>query len=113
MAAGLLRGDGPGDGDARRGAPAGDGGPLPELDNAYGAPGSPADADLADLLKYTAPADLTGYPALTPPRGCDARGAPMGFQLMGPSLSEASLLRAGRAFQIITGFHTLRAPRPS
>lgn len=85
------------------------GAPLPWLDNAIGAPSTdPANADLGDLLKYTAPADLTGYPALTLPGGFDARGGPMGLQLMGKPLSEALLFRAGHAFQTVTDWHTRR-----
>lgn len=83
--------------------------PLPLLDNALGAPSASDEADLGDLLKFTAPADFTGYPALTLPGGFDRRGAPMGFQLMGPALSEPALLRAGHAFQSVTDWH-LRRP---
>ncbi|WP_289149942.1 amidase [uncultured Salipiger sp.] len=84
------------------------GAPMPELDNTLGAPGNPENADLGDLLKFTAPADLTGYPSLTLPGGFDGRGAPLGFQLMGKPLSEALLLRAGHAFQCVTDVHTRR-----
>ncbi|WP_134682335.1 amidase [Paracoccus ravus] len=88
------------------------GAPLPYLDNAIGAPSAdPANADLGDLLKYTAPADLTGQPALTLPGGFDLRGAPMGLQLMGKHLSEALLFRAGHAFQSVTDWHTRRPGR--
>ncbi|MTE01476.1 amidase [Paracoccus sp. YIM 132242] len=88
------------------------GAPLAMLDNAIGAPSAdPANADLGDLLKFTAPADLTGYPALTLPGGFDARGGPMGLQLMGKPLSEALLFRAGHAFQSVTDWHT-RRPMP-
>ncbi|MEI4472088.1 amidase [Frigidibacter sp. MR17.24] len=85
------------------------GAPLPYLDNAYGAPAADgSDANLGDLLKYTAPADFTGYPSLTLPGGMDLRGAPIGFQLMGHALGEATLFRAGHAFQTVTDWHTLR-----
>jgi len=85
------------------------GAPLPYLDNAIGAPSTdPGNADLGDLLKFTAPADLTGYPALTLPGGFDLRGGPMGLQLMGKPLSEALLFRAGHAFQSVTDWHTRR-----
>lgn len=82
--------------------------PMPDLGNDLGAPGNPADADLGDLLKFTAPADLSGFPAITLPGGFDKRGAPLGFQLMGKALSEGLLLRAGHAFQRITDSHTRR-----
>lgn len=83
--------------------------PLPDLDNALGAPSDDGEnADLGDLLKFTAPADLTGFPTLTMPGGFDTRGAPIGFQLMGKALSEGLLLRAGHAFQSVTDWHTKR-----
>ncbi|WP_232830346.1 amidase [Oceanicella sp. SM1341] len=84
-------------------------GRLPPLDNPYGAPAAdPENPDLGDLLKFTAPADLTGCPSLTLPGGFDEAGVPIGFQLMGPALSEAALLRAGHAFQTLTDWHTRR-----
>ncbi|MEM9198443.1 MAG: amidase [Pseudomonadota bacterium] len=60
------------------------------------------------LLKFTAPADMAGLPALTFPAGFDSKGAPIGIQLMGPALSEPALLAAGHAFQGQTGWHTMR-----
>lgn len=60
------------------------------------------------LLKFTAPADMAGLPALTFPAGFDTKGAPIGLQLMGPALSEPALLSAGHAFQTVTGWHTRR-----
>ena len=83
--------------------------PLPDLDNALGAPSDDGgNADLGDLLKFTAPADLTGFPSLTMPGGFDRRGAPIGFQLMGKALGEGLLLQAGHAFQSVTDWHTKR-----
>jgi amidase len=65
-----------------------------------------AKGDIADALRYTAPADLTGMPALTMQGGFDARGAPIGFQVVGKHLSEDLLLRVGYSFQSITDWHT-------
>jgi amidase len=65
-----------------------------------------AKGDLAPVLRYTAPFDLTGMPALTMNGGFDKRGAPIGFQLVGKHLSEGLLLRVGHAFQSITDWHT-------
>jgi amidase len=67
---------------------------------------SMAQGDLADLLRYSGPFNLTGMPALTMNGGFDQRGAPIGFQLVGKHLSEDLLLRAGHAFQSITDWHT-------
>jgi amidase len=71
------------------------------------------DAHLADLpafLGYTAPYNLAGVPSLTMPCGIAAVGMPIGFQLIGPHLSEAALLRAGHAYQQVTGWHLKRPP---
>jgi amidase len=65
-----------------------------------------AKGDLAPVLRYTAPFNSTGMPALTMAGGFDNRGAPIGFQLVGRHLSEDLLLRAGHAFQSITDWHT-------
>jgi amidase len=65
-----------------------------------------AQGDIADLLRYSGPFNLTGMPALTMNGGFDQRGAPIGFQLVGKHLSEDLLLRAGYAFQSITDWHT-------
>ena len=65
-----------------------------------------AKGDISDVLRHTAPADLTGAPALTLHGGFDTRGAPIGFQLIGKHLSEDLLLRIGHAFQSVTDWHT-------
>ena len=65
-----------------------------------------AKGDLAPVLRYTAPFNSTGMPALTMNGGFDKRGAPIGFQLVGKHLSEHLLLRAGHSFQSITDWHT-------
>jgi amidase len=65
-----------------------------------------AKGDIASMLRFTAPFDLTGMPALTMNGGFDERGAPIGFQLVGKHLSEDLLLRAGHSFQSATDWHT-------
>jgi amidase len=47
---------------------------------------------------------------VTLPGGFDSRNVPMGFQLVGPHLSEEILLRTGHAYQRVTDWHT-RHPR--
>lgn len=46
-------------------------------------------------MRFTLPFNLTGNPSLTLPCGMDDEGAPIGVQLVGPSLSEARLLGLG------------------
>ncbi|NJP93849.1 amidase [Nonomuraea sp. FMUSA5-5] len=48
-------------------------------------------------VRLSAPANITGVPALTLPAGHDAAGLPIGLQLMGPALGESLLLSVGRA----------------
>ncbi len=45
---------------------------------------------------FTIPASLAGLPAISIPAGRDPSGLPRGLQLVGPSRSEAALLRAAR-----------------
>jgi amidase len=62
-------------------------------------------AELAALIRYTAPFDLSGHPTLTLPAGFTAKGLPVAVQFVGKHLGEADISRAGRAFQRITGWH--------
>ena len=58
-----------------------------------------------DVLRYTAPFDMSGSPTLTLPGGVTGVGMPIGFQLIGRHLDEALLVRAGHAFQQATDWH--------
>jgi len=59
---------------------------------------------------FTIPAPLAGLPALSVPCGFDAKGLPVGLQLMGPHFSEALLLGVADAYQRETDWH--RRPPP-
>ncbi|MFD7912400.1 amidase [Streptomyces sp. NPDC059752] len=50
-------------------------------------------------VRLSAPANLTGVPALSVPVGLDSAGLPIGMQLMGRPFGEAAVLRAGHAFE--------------
>ncbi|MBM3943038.1 MAG: Asp-tRNA(Asn)/Glu-tRNA(Gln) amidotransferase subunit GatA [SAR202 cluster bacterium] len=56
----------------------------------------------------TLPVNIAGLPALSAPCGF-SEGLPVGMQLIGPHLSEATLLRIGHAYQQATDWH-LRRP---
>lgn len=58
----------------------------------------------APLLAYTIPFNLAGIPSLTLPMGRAPSGAPLGFQLIGPDLAEATLLSAGAAYEAAAGY---------
>lgn len=59
-----------------------------------------------DLLDYfTAPANLTGIPAIAVPCGFTSNKLPVGFQLFGPDLSEKELYQAAYAYEQATNWH--------
>lgn len=62
--------------------------------------------DLQDY--FTAPANLTGLPALAVPCGFTKDHMPIGFQLMGPDLSESALFQAAYAYEQATQWHTMQ-----
>lgn len=51
-------------------------------------------------VRLSAPANITGVPALTLPVGRDRAGLPIGMQLMGRPRDEATVLRVGRAYEV-------------
>jgi amidase len=61
-----------------------------------------------DVLRFTAPFDMSGSPTITLPGGFNAKGLPIGFQLVGRHLEEALLVRAAHAYQGVTDWHTRR-----
>jgi len=60
---------------------------------------------LATLLRFSAPFDLSGNPALTLPAGFTRAGTPVAVQLIGRHFEEDVLVRAGHAFQRETDWH--------
>lgn len=60
------------------------------------------------LLRHTCPFDMSGHPTLTLPGGFADTGLPVGFQLAAAHLGEATLVRAGAAFQRATSWHRRR-----
>jgi aspartyl-tRNA(Asn)/glutamyl-tRNA(Gln) amidotransferase subunit A len=58
---------------------------------------------------FTIPADLAGIPAISIPCGLDGEGLPVGFQLMGKLLDEATVLRVAHALEAVLAF-TARPP---
>ena len=54
---------------------------------------------------FTAPFNLTGYPALSMPCGVSSTGLPMGVQLAGRRLEEARLLQIAARFQEHIGWN--------
>jgi aspartyl-tRNA(Asn)/glutamyl-tRNA(Gln) amidotransferase subunit A len=54
---------------------------------------------------FTIPAPLAGLPAMSIPCGFDAKGLPVGLQLMGDYFSEAKLLGVAHRYQQATDWH--------
>jgi Asp-tRNA(Asn)/Glu-tRNA(Gln) amidotransferase A subunit family amidase len=54
---------------------------------------------LGQVMRFAAPANLTGLPAISVPVGYDQSGMPMGLQLMGRAFEESLLLRLGGSLE--------------
>ena len=68
---------------------------------------NPLDMYLSDV--HVVAVNLAGIPALTVPCGI-SNGLPIGMQIMGPHLSEETLLRIGHLYQSVTDWHTKHPP---
>lgn len=62
--------------------------------------------DLQDY--FTCPMNLAGIPAISIPGGMTKQNLPIGFQLVGPHLSESLIFKAAHAFEQATQWHTIR-----
>ncbi len=63
----------------------------------------------AEYTRCTNPFNLTGLPALSVPCGFTSGGLPIGLQIVGKPFADATVLRAGHAYQQATDWH-LRRP---
>ena len=61
------------------------------------------------MIRCTAPFNATGLPALSVPCGFTSAGLPIGLQIVGRPFDEATVLRAGHAYEQATEWH-LRKP---
>ncbi|HEU5339030.1 MAG TPA: Asp-tRNA(Asn)/Glu-tRNA(Gln) amidotransferase subunit GatA, partial [Sulfuricaulis sp.] len=59
---------------------------------------------------YTVPINLAGLPGMSVPAGFDARGLPIGLQLIGKYFDEARLLNVAHRYQQVTDWHQ-QAPK--
>jgi aspartyl-tRNA(Asn)/glutamyl-tRNA(Gln) amidotransferase subunit A len=72
----------------------------------HGAKADPLAMYMNDV--YTIPASMTGLPAISVPCGFSAAGLPIGLQLIGPALDEATILRAAHAYEQATPWRDRR-----
>jgi amidase len=71
-----------------------------QLDEVFARPGG-----IDDVLRFTAPFDMSGSPTITMPGGFNGAGLPIGFQLVGRHVEEDLLVRAAHAYQGATDWH--------
>jgi aspartyl-tRNA(Asn)/glutamyl-tRNA(Gln) amidotransferase subunit A len=74
----------------------------------FGAKATPIDMYLGDI--FTLSCNLAGLPGLSVPCGLTAEGLPVGAQLLGKALDEATLLRAGQVIETAVGLGDRRPP---
>jgi aspartyl-tRNA(Asn)/glutamyl-tRNA(Gln) amidotransferase subunit A len=63
-------------------------------------------------LRFTAPWNLLGLPAVVVPCGFSAEGLPVSIQIVGRAFDDATVLRLARAYERVTDWHT-RRPDPA
>lgn len=75
---------------------------------------NPIEADLDTVFRGSAglgaAGNLAGLPGLSVPMGFEKNKLPVGLAMVGKPFDEASVLRAGRAYQHVTDWHTHRPP---
>jgi aspartyl-tRNA(Asn)/glutamyl-tRNA(Gln) amidotransferase subunit A len=64
------------------------------------------------LLRLTFPGNLSGLPAISVPCGFSSGNLPIGLQLIGRRLEEATLLRAAHEYEQSTSWHRMFPPGP-
>ncbi|MHB8576812.1 MAG: amidase, partial [Dehalococcoidia bacterium] len=63
------------------------------------------------MIRFTAPFNGTHLPALSLPCGFSSEGLPIGLQIAGRPFDEATVLRAGHAYEQATEWHRRRPPQ--
>jgi Asp-tRNA(Asn)/Glu-tRNA(Gln) amidotransferase A subunit family amidase len=64
----------------------------------------------AAFASLTMPWNIAGLPAISIPCGFSSEGLPIGLQIVGGPFQEATVLRAARAYEAATDWHTRTAP---
>lgn len=69
---------------------------------------NPLQMDLQDY--FTCPINVAGIPALSVPCGLTKQNLPIGFQFVGPHLSEELIFQTAHAYEQVTPWHTMTPP---
>ena len=79
---------------------------TPNVPFKHGEKTDPVQMYLNDV--FTIPADMAGVPGVSVPCGFTKSGLPIGLQIIGRTLDESTVLRAARAYERATDWHTRR-----
>jgi aspartyl-tRNA(Asn)/glutamyl-tRNA(Gln) amidotransferase subunit A len=71
----------------------------------------PAKGLSTPAMRYTAPWNLLGLPAVVVPSGFSREGLPVSIQIVGRAFDDATVLRLARAYERVTDWHK-RRPDP-
>ena len=71
------------------------------------------DPDFPFAKSNMGPFNITGLPTLAIPTGFSSSGLPLSMQISGRPFEEATVLRAGHAYQRATDWHRRRPPLPA
>lgn len=82
--------------------------PAPRLDQTEVTVAGETVSVMKPIAQFTRLFNLTGLPAITVPCGFSGHGLPIGLQLAGPRLDEATVLRAAYAYEQATEWHQRR-----
>ncbi len=86
--------------------------PAPRLDQSEVPVAGEVVSVMTPIAHFTRVFNLTGLPAITVPCGFSSDGLPIGLQLAGRHLDEATVLRAAYAYEQATEWHKRRPPLP-
>ncbi len=84
--------------------------PVPTIAETTVGASADVPALIARITRNARPFNYLGTPALSVPAGFSASGLPVAFQLVGRPFAEATLFRAGHAYQSVTDWHTRMPP---
>jgi aspartyl-tRNA(Asn)/glutamyl-tRNA(Gln) amidotransferase subunit A len=84
--------------------------PITAFATGMDAPAGWHSRDWTSWTPYTYPFNMTQQPALSLPCGLTGAGLPVGLQIVGPRHGDATVLRAGRAYESATSWSGLVPP---